>query len=67
MRDLILFLITFASSTYAVICHFRVKVYRDGFSRIAKIAFNPQTEEDCIRIVEKLKDDAFGTENSNNK
>ena len=65
--DIILFLITLASSIYAVFCHYRAEIFKDGFTRLAKITFNPKTREDCIRIVEKLRNDSIGIKDTDNK
>ena len=52
---IVLFLITLASSVYALYCQFKCKIFKEGFITLAKITYNPKTETECREIAEKIK------------
>ena len=67
MITVILFLITLASSVYAAYCDFKYRVFKNGFVTLAKITYNPRTEEECREIVEKLRYESTRYQDTDNK
>ena len=63
----ILFILTLISSAYAIYMQFRCKAFEEGFLLLAKLAYNPKNEQDCIKIIEKINNERIRTEETNNQ
>lgn len=63
----IMFIITLVSNIYAIHMQFKCRAFEEGFLLLARLAYNPQTEEDCIDLVQKLNDERIRIKKTNNR